>query len=134
MVHSRILNICLICLSVAACYPQQQTAAVNKTTEITTVPEITAKQIPTPIISSPAINLSIDSMPVERQNNDDNFLSADKNASEKNTTLFKTLSKNQIEPRINLSGNLITDKDKFANKEYLDSVEGMQINIEGSFN
>lgn len=73
-------------------------------------------------------------MPVERQNNDDDFLNTDKYASEKNTTLFKKLSKNQIEPRTNLSGNIITDKDKFANKDYLDSVEGMQINIEGSFN
>ena len=134
MIHFRILNICLICFSVAACNPQQQTAAVNKTTEITTVPEITAKQESTPIISRPAINLSIDSMPVERQNNDDNFLSTDKNASEKNTTLFKKLNKNQMEPRVNLSGNIITDKDKVENKDYLDSVEGMQINIEGSFN
>ena len=134
MIYSRTLNICLICLSVAACTPQQQTAAVNKTTEITTVPEITAKQEPTTITTRPAINLSIDSMPVERQNNDDDFLNTDKYASEKNTTLFKKLSKNQIEPRTNLSGNIITDKDKFANKDYLDSVEGMQINIEGSFN
>ena len=134
MIHFRIFNISLICFSVAACTPQQQAAAVNKTTEITTVNEITAKQIPTPIISRPAINLSIDSMPVERQNNDDDFLNTDKYASEKNTTLFKKLNKNQIEPRINLSGNLITDKDKVENKDYLDSVEGMQINIEGSFN
>ena len=134
MIYSRTLNICLICLSVAACNPQQQTASVIKTTEITTVNEITAKQIPTPIISRPTINLSIDSMPVERQNNDDDFLNTDKYASEKNTTLFKKLNKNQIEPRINLSGNLITDKDKVENKDYLDSVEGMQINIEGSFN
>ena len=134
MIHFRILNICLVCFSVAACNPQQQAASVNKTTEVTTVNEITAKQIPAPIISRPAINLSIDSMPVERQNNDDDFLNTDKYASEKNTTLFKKLNKNQIEPRINLSGNIITDKDKVANKDYLDSVEGMQINIEGSFN
>jgi len=80
------------------------------------------------------MNLSIDNMPVQHQVNDDNFLNTDNESTENNNILFKKLSKNQIEPRINLSGNLITDKDKVANKEYLDSVEGMQINIEGSFN
>ncbi len=80
------------------------------------------------------MNLSIDNMPVHHQINDDDFLNTDKESTENNNLLFKKLSKNQIESRINLSGNLITDKDKVANKEYLDSVEGMQINIEGSFN
>lgn len=80
------------------------------------------------------MNLSIDNMPVQHQVNNDNFLNTDKESTENNNILFKKLSKNQIEPGINLSGNLITDKDKVANKEYLDSVEGMQINIEGSFN
>lgn len=80
------------------------------------------------------MNLSIDNMPVQHQVNDDNFLNTDNESTENNNILFQKLSKNQIEPRINLSGNLITDKDKVANKEYLDSVEGMQINIEGSFN
>lgn len=80
------------------------------------------------------MNLSIDNMPVQHQVNDDNFLNTDKESTENNNIIFKKLSKNQIEPGINLSGNLITDKDKVANKEYLDSVEGMQINIEGSFN
>ena len=134
MIHSRILSICLICLSVAACNPQEQTAAVNKATEITTVPEKTAEQKPTTMKTRPAMNLSIDNMPVQHQVNNDNFLNTDKESTENNNILFKKLSKNQIEPGINLSGNLITDKDKVANKEYLDSVEGMQINIEGSFN
>jgi len=80
------------------------------------------------------MNLSIDNMPVQHQVNDDKFLNTDKKSTENNNILFTKLSKNQIEPRINLSGNLITDKDKVANKDYLDSVEGMQINIEGSFN
>jgi len=80
------------------------------------------------------MNLSIDNMPVEHQVNDDNFLNTDKQSTENNNILFKKPSKNQIEPGINLSGNLITDKDKVASKDYLDSVEGMQINIEGSFN
>lgn len=134
MIHSRILSICLICLSVAACNPQEQTAGVNKATEITTVPEKTAIQKPTTIKTRPVMNLSIDNMPVQHQVNDDNFLNTDKKSTENNNLLFTKLSKNQIEPGINLSGNLITDKDKVANKDYLDSVEGMQINIEGSFN
>ena len=80
------------------------------------------------------MNLSIDNMPVQHQVNDGNFLNTGNQPTEKNTTLFETLSKSRIEKKINLSGKLLTDEEKIENKAYLDSVEGMQINIEGSFN
>ncbi len=134
MTHFRILSICLICLSVAACKTQEQTAAVKKTTDIKSVTETTANQNPTKIKIRPAINLSIDNMPVQHQVNDDNFLNTGNQPTEKNTTLFETLSKSRIEKKINLNGKLLTDEEKIENKAYLDSVKGMQINIEGSFN
>jgi len=79
------------------------------------------------------MNLSIGNLPVEHQISDDNFLNIDEKFKEKDNTLFKNLNKSQVKPGINLSGNLITDKDKVENKKYLDSVEGMQINLKGSF-
>ena len=134
MIHSRILSACFICLFIAACNTQEQTAPAKKTTEIKIAPETTAKQKTTTMKARPAMNLSINNIPIEHQINDDNFLNTGKVPTEKNNALFKTLSKNQIEPKINLSGKLLTDEDKVENKEYIESVNGVQINIEGNFN
>jgi len=133
MINSKIFSICLIFLFVAACNTQEQTAPVKITTEIKTVPERAApekitKEKATTLKSRPAMNLSIDNMHI------DHFLNTGKVPTEENNTLFETLSKNQIEPRINLSGKLLTDEDKVEDKEYLESVNGVQINIEGNFN
>ncbi len=144
MIHSRILSIGLICLFIAACNTQEQALPVKKTTEKIIVPEKvetekvvsgkTAEQKPATIKTRPILNLSIDNMHVDQHINDDNFLNTGKAPAENNNTLFKTPGKNQIEPRINLSGKLFTDEEKVKNKEYLDSVDGVQINIEGNFN
>jgi hypothetical protein len=32
-----------------------------------------------------------------------------------------------------LSGEVLTDEEKIDSKEYIDSIDGVQINIEGSF-
>jgi len=80
------------------------------------------------------MNLSLDNMHIDHHINDDNLLNTGTEPTEQNNTLFETLSKNKAEPKINLSGKLFTDEDKVENKEYLKSVDGMQINIEGSFN
>jgi len=139
MINSKIFSICLIFLFVAACNTQEQTAPVKITTEIKTVPERAApekitKEKATTLKSRPAMNLSIDNMHIDHHINDDHFLNTGKVPTEENNTLFETLSKNQIEPRINLSGKLLTDEDKVEDKEYLESVNGVQINIEGNFN
>jgi len=134
MRHSRILSICLICLSVAACNTQEQAVHVQITDKIKTAPEKTATQKPTTVKARPAINLSIDDMHIDHHIDDDNFLNTGKEPTKKNNTLFEILGKNQIERKINLSGKLLTDEDKVENKEYLESVDGVQINIEGSFN
>lgn len=139
MIYSRILSICSICLFVTACNTQEQTAPVKKTTEIKTAPEKIApekiaKQITTTMKARHVLSLSIDNMHIDHHINDDIFLNTGKEPTEKNNTLFETLNKHQIEPRISLSGKLLTDKDKVENKEYLDSVDGVQINIKGNFN
>ncbi len=139
MKQSRILSIFLICLFVAGCDTQEQTAPLKKTTEIKTAPEKaapekTAKQKTTTMKNRPVMNLSIDNMHIDDHINDDNLLNPGTEQTEKNNTLFETLSKNKMEPKVNLSGKLYTDEDKVENKEYLKSVDGVQINIEGNFN
>ncbi len=81
-----------------------------------------------------AINLSVDNIHIDHHINNNNFLNTGKEPTEKNNALFETLSKNDIESRINLSGKLLTDKDKVKNNQYLESVNGVQINIKGNFN
>ncbi len=128
MIHCRILDTCFICFFIAACDTQEPATPVDKKIEVKKVHEKTTTQK-----KRPALNLSIDNLPIEHQNNEDNSLMNDKQAIEKHSTLFKTLSKNHSESDINLSGKVLTDKSKLDNKEYLDSVDGIQINIEGGF-
>lgn len=129
MIYSRILRACFICLFIAACDTQEQTTPVEKTTEIKTAPEKTTTQK-----TRPVLNLSLDNIPIEHQNNDDNIFNKDKEPTEKNSALFETLGKDQTISNINLNGKLLTDKNKLENKEYLESVDGVQVNIEGNFN
>jgi len=81
----------------------------------------------------PALNLSVDNLSIDHQGKDENIFNLDKEPAETQSNLFETLSKDKTEPGINVSGKLLTDEEKIDNKEYLDSVEGLQINIEGSF-
>lgn len=145
MIHSRILSACFICFFIAACDKYDQPIAVNTATEIKAVPETTviqkadvqnadqhkpAKQKTTTISARPALKLSIGSIPVEHKVNDHNFLSNDRESTEINNVLFETLNNNQGKSSVNLSGKLLTNQDKLDNKQYLDSVDGVQINIE----
>ena len=139
MSHSRILSTCLICLFIAACNTQEQTTAVKKTTETRTVPEIatpeiTAKDKVSAVKTRSVLNLSTDNIPVEHQGNGDDIFNKEKDSKATNSALFETPGKDKTEPRIHFSGKLFTNEAKLDNKQYLDSVEGVQINIEGSFN
>ncbi len=112
--------------------------AKQKTTTMKARPEINLSidnmHIDHHIKARPAINLSVDNMHIDHHINNNNFVNTGKEPTEKNNALFETLSKNHIESKINLSGKLLTDEDKVENKEYLQSVNGVQINIEGNFN
>jgi len=81
-----------------------------------------------------AINLSVNNIHIDHHINNNNFLNKGKEPTEKNNALFEALSKNDIESRIYLSGKLLTDKNKVKNKQYLESVNGVQIIIKGKFN
>ena len=128
MIFFKTLNICFIFLFIAACDKQEQNQPVKKTPEI----EISLQKLATQE-TKPSLNLSIDNISIEHRNDNTDLFSIDKSHIENNTDLFNLLNKQQEKSSIKLSGKLFTDDEKLENKEYLDSVEGMQINIEGDF-
>jgi hypothetical protein len=133
-----ILSICLISLFLSACDTQGLNTSVEKATETKATPEITThEKIPETKASTLKIRhpmkLSID-LPVDSQANNKNILSAGGEPIEESNTLFRMPHKNNIEPGINLSGKVFTDDNKLENKDYLNSLDGVQINIKGSFN
>ena len=138
MKNPGILSICLISLYVSACDTQGLNTPVGKATEMKMAPEITA---PEKIAETKAstlkkrqpMKLSID-LPVDSQVENENFLSAGSEPTEGNNSLFGTPHKNNTDPGINLSGKVFTDDNKLENKDYLNSLDGVQINIKGSFN
>jgi hypothetical protein len=125
--RSKLISNSFICLFLAACDGQEQTVAINKTTEIKIVPEKTLQQKP-----RPALNLTVDDISIEQENQDDVF-NLDKELTETHSDTFKTLTRDQAESNYNLNGKILTDEEKIDNKEYMDAVDGLQINIEGSF-
>ena len=127
MKQFQILKTCLICLFIAACDTQEQTTPIKKAAEIQTAPEKSAPQI-----AKPTLDLSIDNIAIEHPSNGAIFLN-NKIPTEKNSELFETLNKEQAEANIDISGKIYTDEEKLKDKEYLDSVEGVQINVEGKF-
>ena len=140
--RSRILSACFICLFFAACDRQEKTSVINKTTDVVsktteviskTTEVKTAPEKAMQKITRPPLNLSIDDISIDHQGNDDDVLNIDKEPNETLSDTFSTLSRNQAEPDISFSGKIFTDEEKLENKEYLDSIDGVQINIEGSF-
>jgi len=78
------------------------------------------------------INLSIDGLHDDNQLHNNNFLNTERQPME-NNNMPGTSDKNKTKPGINLSGKLFTDDDKLESKDYLNSVDGLQINIESKF-
>ncbi|MCW8831214.1 MAG: hypothetical protein OQK32_06815 [Gammaproteobacteria bacterium] len=123
MKSPKIFFIIFICLFITACDSQQPPAPIEKNT----------KPQSAPVEPRPALDLSIDNITTEPQQNNNALFIKENEATEANSVLFKTLSKNRTKDKIKLSGKFLTDEEKLENSEYLDSVEGMQINIEGEF-
>lgn len=114
---SPILKICLLCFFITACDTPSSPPINNFKSKDT----------------HPPLDLSIDNIAIESlQDNDATFLN-DKIFAEKNSELFKILSKEKPDPNIDISGKIFTNDEKIKNKEYLDSIEGVQITIEGKF-
>ena len=72
----------------------------------------------------PLLDLSLDNIHVETNKNEDELL-------EENIALFETLNQDKSESGITVSGKLLTDENKDEN--YLKTVDGAQINIQGNF-
>ncbi|MFC1589384.1 hypothetical protein ACFL3P_03835 [Pseudomonadota bacterium] len=128
MIYHKILIPLFISLLIAACDTQQPPAPVEKNTQTQTVPQKTV-----PEESRPALDLSIDNIAIEPQQNSDELFLEEKEAAEENSELFETLSNGKAEPKIDVSGKLLTDEEKIDITDPLESVEGVQINIEGKF-
>lgn len=132
--HSRILSACFICLFFTACSEKEKTEVINKPEVINTpgqvkiVPEKAVQQKP-----RPTLNLSLDHISIDLQKNDKDIFNSNKEPTEAHSETFKILSKDQSESDTKLSGTMFTDEEKIDNEEYLDSIDGVQINIEGSF-
>ncbi len=137
MNHPAILGVFLLCISVSACNKQEQNTAIEKTAVIEAAPVIpkhekSAEEKNGTVKSRPAINLSIDDIHADHQLQKKNFLNTERQPME-NNNIPGTSHKNKTEPGINLSGKLFTNEDKLETKDYLNSVDGLQINIEGKF-
>ncbi len=135
MNYSRTLCGCCIFLFITACDTQTQIAPVKKLTEIKT------RSIETPTNvsavsqqSRPLLNLSIDDISFENRKNNENMFISDYYRIEKKSALFNELSRKQPEHNFNVSGELLTDKSVDETNDFLKSVNGIQINVQGSFN
>jgi hypothetical protein len=136
--HSRILSACFICLFFAACGEKEQTEVINtkiintevinKPSKVKTAPEKAVQQKP-----RPALNLTVDNISIDLQRNDEDIFNSDKKPAKAPSETFKILSRDQSKSDTKLSGKMFTDEEKIDNEEYLDSIDGVQINIEGSF-
>jgi len=131
--HFRILSVCFICLFSTACEKQKQPEVINKPvinkpSEVKTAPEKVVQKK-----AVPALNLSIDNTSIELQNNENGIFNRDKEPTQAHSKIFKTLNKEQSESDTSWSGKIFTDQEKIDNKEYRNSIDGVQINIEGNF-
>jgi len=136
--YSKILSLCFICLFIAACDKQKQPevinktvvnkTSVNKTIEVKTMPEKAIQKK-----TKPALNLSIDKISIDPQRNDEDIFNSNKEPTESHSEIFKTLSRDQAESNTKVSGEMYTNQEKIDNEEYLDSIDGVQINIERNF-
>jgi PBP1b-binding outer membrane lipoprotein LpoB len=136
--HYRILSSCFICLFFAACSEKEKTEVVNTeiinievintSGEVKIVPDKTVQQK-----AGPALNLSIETISIDLQKNNKDIFNGDKKPIDTHSETFIILNRDQSESNTKLSGTMFTDQEKIDNEEYLDSLDGVQINVEGSF-
>ena len=126
--YSRFLSVCFICLFSTACEKQKQPDVINKSSEVKTAPEKVVQKK-----AVPALNLSIDNTSIELRNNEKGIFNSDKESTQAHSKIFNTLNKEQSEPDTSWSGKIFTDQEKIDIKEYRNSIDGVQINIEGNF-
>jgi len=140
MIDSRFFYTCLVFLSLSACDTQKLNSAVNKPVEIKgakiVAPSITVPDKVTvePQVTTKPLNLSIDKTYLYYQKNNEGMLINNNSPAEANSALYNKLIQKPAESDISISGQLLTDKNADKATDYLKTVEGLQINIEGRFN
>lgn len=143
MIAQRIISLLLIAAFISACNTQQQDEQqgkiVEKVVTIQKAPEIsatvaTSKEQNATAKQKPAMKLSIKNMVIDESAHNEDFLQSSIESDDKANTLFESTQTNKKEPKINVSGKLFTDEVQLENKEYLQAVDGVQINIGGEFN
>ena len=135
MNYSRTLCSCLVFLFITACDSQAQITPVKKLTEIKLTPIETLTKVSTvPQQSRPLLNLSIDHISLENQKNTDDTFINDYVRTKNSSALFSDLKKKQPEHSLSISGELLIDKNVDESKDFLESVNGIKINVQGSFN
>ncbi|MCG6937396.1 MAG: hypothetical protein LJE83_04395 [Gammaproteobacteria bacterium] len=109
--------------------------SIKKLTAIKPAPvERPAKASTVPQQSSKLLFLSIDDISFENEIKNDDMFSNEHRHTEKNSALFNALKKKPTEHSLNFSGKLLTDKDADESIDLLKLVNGIQINVQGTFN
>jgi len=91
----------------------------NSRTQITQTP-----------VAKPALNLSIEGL---TDNEADIENHTDRHFTDSTEEQAQKLTRKKTDDGVKLSGKLFTDQGMIDNKQYLDSVDGIQVNIEGNF-
>ena len=136
MLKYHTLAICFLSLFISACNQQDQSARLD--TAPADKPDIQVQATAPvgqalPETHMPALKLTIDDITSDQ---DAPFADLDFDsltASETDEPGSQMNSKKD-EQRVKLSGKVFTDQTRIENKEYLQSVDGLQLNIEGKFN
>jgi hypothetical protein len=129
------LSICLLGLSITACDTGSQSTGSDAQTVARLLPEATvsASKKQQDSVARQVLNLTIDSDLDNQEDGAINF-DADERFIDEANPLADQLNHKNANAGVKLSGKLFTDDTKLENREYLDSVNGLQLNIEGSFN
>ena len=82
--------------------------------------------------SNPALNLSIQGL-TDNGTGVEDIIGADRHLTDNTKQQAQKLTSKKTDDGVKLSGKIFTDQAMIENKQYLDSVDGIQVNIEGNF-
>lgn len=136
MRFSKIILIGSVLLIVTACGTQEKTPSNNNKTQVVSAPiKLRDKVKSKPELKqvTPALNLSIGSVLKENEKINDDLYVNNNAITEENSALFTTLNKKHIESNINLSAELLMDKNAGDDADFIKSVDGIQIDIQADF-
>lgn len=140
MYYFRTLCSCFIYLFITACNTQGHTAFVEKRTELEAAPiespekvHVVSQQV-APQQARPKLDLSIDNLSFDDKKNSGDLFIYNKVRAAESSDLFDRINKKQHESGINFSGELLTNKNVDETSGLLNSLDGVQIEVQGRFN